>query len=70
LPAVGFPTSVKRENHTSRRRAQASQRVHSNLGARHGQAHQHGGLLIAADRVNVAAKAREVSDDNCDHEAG
>ena len=49
---------IQRVGNAGQHGAQAVQAVHQHLGAAYGQAHELGALLIAADGVHVAAKAR------------
>ena len=53
---------VQREHDAAERRTEAAQRVHADLRARDRQPHQQRRTLVAADRVDVAAEAREMRD--------
>ena len=51
---------LHREDDSPQRRAKPAQGVKQHLGARHRQAHQEGGGLVAADGVDVAPEACQV----------
>ncbi|VWD33911.1 hypothetical protein BLA39750_04858 [Burkholderia lata] len=53
---------VQREHHAAERRTEAAQRVDAHLRTCDRQPHQQRRALVAADRVHVAAEAREMRD--------